>query len=153
MKGTIGTKTIVQVGFVVKDVEASKRKFAEFLGVEVPPNIDSGKYEITQTTVEGAPAPKAGCLMAFFDVGPSLQLELIQPNGEKSTWQDFLDTNGEGIHHLAFKIEGMDEKIISCENSGMKCLQRGKYSDGSGEYAYMDASNDLKCIIELLENY
>jgi hypothetical protein len=35
----------------------------------------------------------------------------------------------------------------------MKCEQRGKYGNGGGEYAYMDAHNDLKCLVELLENY
>jgi len=35
----------------------------------------------------------------------------------------------------------------------MTCTQRGKYGDASGEYAYMDATADLKCFIELLENY
>ena len=41
----------------------------------------------------------------------------------------------------------------ACELAGMKCTQRGKYNDASGEYAYIDATGDLKCFIELLENY
>jgi hypothetical protein len=32
-------------------------------------------------------------------------------------------------------------------------MQQGKYNDASGEYAYLDAYGDLKCIVELLENY
>lgn len=153
MSGVIGTNLIAQVGFIVKDIETTKKKFAEFFGVEVPPHFDGGKYEVTGTTVEGQPAPDANCWMAFFDVGPGIQIELIQPNGVKSTWQDFLDQHGEGIHHIAFNVKGMDEKISSCENFGMKCVQRGKYGGGNGEYAYMDAHGDLKCLIELLESY
>ena len=153
MAGVIGTQVMTQVGFIVRDVEATKKKFAEFFGVDVPPHFDGGRYEVTGTVVDGKPAPDANCLMAFFDVGPNMQLELIQPNGVKSTWQDFLDHHGEGIHHIAFGIKGMDEKIIACENFGMKCVQRGKYGDGGGEYAYMDAGSDLKCLIELLESY
>jgi len=38
----------------------------------------------------------------------------------------------------------MDEKVRVCEDAGMKCVQRGK------GYAYLDATSDLKCIIELL---
>ena len=153
MAGIIGTDILTQVGFIVRDIEASKRKFAEFFGVEPPPNVDGGKYEITGTIVDRKPAPGANCLMAFFKVGQNVSIELIQPNGVKSTLQDFLDEHGEGIHHIAFGVKGMEDKIIACENFGMKCLQRGKYGNASGEYSYMDANDSLKCIIELLENY
>ena len=38
MAGIVGTHLVAQVGFIVKDVEAAKKKWAEFLGLEVPPN-------------------------------------------------------------------------------------------------------------------
>lgn len=153
MAGIIDTNVLTQVGFIVRDIEKTKRKFAEFFGIEPPPHFDGGKYEITGTTANGEPAPDANCLLAFFDVGPNVQIELIQPNGVKSTWQDFLDTRGEGIHHIAFKVRDMNSKVKACESFGMKCVQRGKYGDGNGEYAYMDAYGDLKCLVELLESY
>ncbi len=153
MPGFLDNNQIAQVGFIVRDIEKSKKVFADFFGVPVPPTCDGGTYDITGTTVDGKPAPDANCFMAFFDVGPNTQIELIQPNGVKSTWQDFLDEHGEGIHHIAFQVKNMDAKISNFENSGMKCVQRGKYGDGNGEYAYMDANKDMKCIIELLESY
>jgi len=153
MAGIIDTNVLTQVGFIVRDIEVSKRKFAAFFGVEPPNHFDGGKFEVTGTTVQGEPAPYANCWMAFFNAGPNVQIELIQPNGVKSTWQDYLDEHGEGIHHIAFNVKGMDSKIAACEEFGMKCVQRGKYGNAGGEYAYMDASGDLKCILELLENY
>ena len=153
MAGFLDTNLMTQVGMVVKDIEKTKKKWAEFFGVPVPPTVGSGDYQVTQAKYMGEPAPKAGCLMAFFNAGPNMQFELIQPNGEKSTWQDFLDTKGEGIHHIAFKVQGMDKYIEVCAKEGLKCVQRGKYGDGSGEYAYMDGEEDFKCIIELLESY
>lgn len=153
MSGILDNNQIAQVGFIVRDIEKSKKVFAEFFGVPVPPTCDGGPYNITGTTVNGKPAPDANCQMAFFDVGPNTQIELIQPNGVKSTWQDFLDEHGEGIHHIAFKVKNMDLKISNFEKSGMNCVQRGKYGDGGGEYAYMDAYKDMKCLIELLESY
>jgi len=154
MAGILDTSTLTQVGFIVRDLEASKKKFAEFLGCPVPPTCDGGQYEVTGTTVEGQPAPQANCLMAFFDVGEHIQIELIQPNGVKSTWQDFLDEHGEGIHHLAFNVKNTDEKIRAMEHfAGAKVMQRGKYGNGKGEYTYLDVHDHLKCMIELLENY
>ena len=154
MAGVIGTSTLTQVGFIVRDIEKTKKKFAEFFGVPVPNTVDGGKYEVTGTVVDGNPAPDANCLMAFFNVGNGVALELIQPNGVKSTWQDHLDQHGEGIHHIAFNVKGMDDKIKALEDfAGATCVQRGKYGSGTGEYAYIDAHGEMKCLLELLENY
>ncbi len=153
MSGILGTSTVTQVALVVKDIEKTKKAYASFLGLEVPQTIDGGNYEITQTVVEGKAAPYANCLLAFLSVGENLSLELIQPNGIKSTWQDFLDQRGEGIHHIAFNVKNMDEKLKACSEIGIPCVQRGKYGNASGEYAYIDATKDLKCVIELLEDY
>ncbi len=153
MAGILETSTLAQVGFIVRDIEESKKVFAEFLGVEVPPTVDGGAYEVAQTTFMGQPAPEANCNMAFFNVNPGLQIELIQPNGKPSAWQMYLDEYGEGIHHIAFPIKDTDGKVISCEKFGMPCIQRGKYGDASGEYAYFDARKQLKCFIETLESY
>ena len=152
MAGVVGTNLIAQVGFIVKDVEASKKKWAEFLGVEVPETQPIGDFAITGTTYKGEPAPDAYCWMAFFDVGPGIQLELIQPNEAHSTWRDYLDEHGEGIHHVAFNVKNSAEKVASAEKAGLKLVQHGTYGDGSGEYNYLEAP-ELKCIVELLESY
>ena len=152
MAGILNTLTLNQIGFIVRDVEATKVKLAEFLGMPVPPTQDLGDYSVTHTTVNGQPAPDASCKMAFFDL-ENVQLELIEPNGVKSTWQDYLDTHGEGIHHLGFKVKGTEQMVMACEGFGLPCVQHGVYGDASGEYAYMDATDKLKCFIETLENY
>lgn len=152
MTGVIGTNLVTQVGFIVKDVEETKRRWAEFLGMDIPETQPIGDYAVTGTQFQGAPAPNAYCRMAFFDVGPNLQLELIQPNEEPSTWRNYLDEKGEGIHHVAFQIEDSKIAVANAEAAGLKLVQRGVYGDGSGEYNYLDAP-DLKCVIELLEGY
>ena len=152
MAGIVGTHLVAQVGFIVKDVEAAKKKWAEFLGLEVPTTQPIGAYETTQTVYQGQPAPEAYCWMAFFDVGPGLQLELIQPNDKPSTWRSFLDEHGEGIHHVAFQVRDSKACVARAEAAGLKLVQHGVYGDGSGEYNYLDAP-DLKCVVELLESY
>ena len=153
MAGTIGTAKMTQVALIVKDIEKTKAKFAKFFGVPEPPHFGGGDFEVTQTNYLGNPAPDANCLLAFFDVGDGVQLELIQPNGVASVWQDFLDEKGEGLHHIAFNIKGTDSIILSCEDFGMKFLQRGNYGDGSGCYSYLDGGDGMPLIMEFLENF
>ena len=152
MEGTVGTQLLAQVGFIVKDLETTKNKWAEFLGVPVPPSQPVGDYAVTGTQFMGQAAPEASCMMAFFDVGPGLQLELIEPNDKPSTWRNYLEEHGEGMHHVAFQVKDSKACVERAENAGLKLVQHGKYGDGSGEYNYLDAP-ELKCIVELLESY
>jgi len=145
----LGTDIVTQIGFIVKDINVSKKKFAQFLGVEEPEAIVTDGIEVTKSEYYGKPCP-ATAKLAFFKVGETLDIELIEPDQEPSVWRDFLNEKGEGIHHIAFKIKGMKEKIATMEASGMKLAQTGEYT--GGRYAYVEAFDDLKCLIELLEN-
>ena len=69
--------------------------------------------------------------------------------GGPSAWQEFLETQGEGVHHIAFQISGMDEQIACLEAKGLPLLQRGDFT--GGRYAYMDSASPLGVILELLE--
>ena len=148
-KPILGTRKPAQIAIIVKDVEEMKRRYAKFWDVEVPPTVDAGVYEVTKTEYMGKPAPEAGCKMAFFDL-ESIQFEIIEPNEAQSTWRDFLEEHGEGLHHIAFRVMDIHEGIKACEDFGMKLTQWGLYGDASGAYAYLDATKDLGCFIELL---
>jgi catechol 2,3-dioxygenase-like lactoylglutathione lyase family enzyme len=153
MEGVFGTSKISQLGLVVRDIESAKNEWARFLGLEVPPTVAYGDYSVVQTTYKGEAAPYANCLLAFFDVGDGLQLELIQPNKYPSTWRDFLEHHGEGIHHVAFKV-GDTEKIVKTAGAlGVPVVQEGKFRSGNGRYTYLEASDKLRCVVELLEAF
>jgi methylmalonyl-CoA/ethylmalonyl-CoA epimerase len=147
-KGILGTKVVTQIGIIVKDIEKSSQDLADFLGVEKPNWIITDIFDKANTQYKGA-ATQARAKLAFFNVG-SLDIELIEPDKEPSTWREFLDTHGEGVHHIAFNINGMKEKVINLENSGMKLVQSGEYT--GGRYSYIDSVKQLKVMIELLEN-
>jgi methylmalonyl-CoA/ethylmalonyl-CoA epimerase len=148
-KGILGTQMVTQIGFVVNDIEESSKKFADFLGVDKPDFIVSGIQDQAKTEYMGKPT-KARSKLAFFNVGTNLTIELIEPDHELSTWRESLDKNGEGVHHIAFGIKGMKEKILKLEGNNMPLLQKGEYT--GGRYAYIDSLKDLKVILELLEN-
>lgn len=149
MMPLLGTMSPCQVAVICSDVEEMKKKYAAFYGVEVPPTSDGGPYEITGAEYMGQPALTQSCKMAFFELG-NIQLEIIEPYGGKSTWQDFLDETGGGIHHVAYQVEDIQEAMEKCKGFGMDLTQWGKYNDASGAYAYFDARKTLGCFIELL---
>ena len=147
-KGILGNRIVTQIGIIVSDIEKSSQELADFLGVEKPKHIITDTVDKANTQYRGE-ATKARAKLAFFNVG-GLDIELIEPDKEPSTWREFLDTHGEGVHHIAFNINGMKEKVINLEKSGMKLVQSGEYT--GGRYSYIDSVKQLKVMIELLEN-
>lgn len=146
----IPQKEMVQVGIIVEDIEQSARNWAEFLGLENPPSISvASGHELNPTQFQGKPST-ATAKLAFFNLD-NITIELIEPDNEPSTWREFLDTKGEGIHHIAFNIEDMDSRVESFFAYGVPMIQHGGWD--TGEYSYMDGSEKLALIIELLEHY
>ena len=146
----LGTDLLCQVGILVNDIEKSKKDWAQFLGVEPPEAQLTGDIKEAETKYMGQPS-EARCKLAFFHVGPNVDIELIEPDkNPASTWRHDLDKNGEGFHHIAFVVKGMKEKIEICGKQGFKLLQTGEYT--GGRYAYIDANEKLKLVLELLEN-
>lgn len=144
----LGTNVIAQIGILVHDIEKACQAYADFFGVENPGWKITDAADIAQTEYRGG-RTEARAKLAFFNMG-SLQLELIEPDEHPSTWREYLDEHGEGPHHIAFRIEGMMEKVMTLARNQMPLLQKGEYT--GGRYAYIDSFEPLKVIVELLEN-
>ena len=148
MKNIIGSNVITQIGILVNDIEKTSQAYADFFGVEKPTANWTDAVDKAETEFKGTQSP-ARAKLAFFDMG-SLQLELIEPDQHSSTWREDLDKNGEGFHHIAFVVDDIKETVKGMEENGMPLIQKGEYT--GGRYAYMDTTNELKVLLELLEN-
>ena len=146
------TRNVVQIAVVVRDVEKAAKTWADFFGLEVPETSLTDPPEKAHSTYRGKPT-EARAKLAFLKMD-NLQIELIEPIGEPSTWMDFLKTHGEGVHHIAFGVKGMNEQIANLEKKGMPLVQFGEWTAYTGGcYAYFDSEKQLGVIVELLENY
>lgn len=144
----LGTNIVTQIGILVHDIEKTAQAWADFFGIEKPNIIITDTVDKAQTEYRGNSTP-ARAKLAFINAG-QLQIELIEPDNNPSTWREYLDEHGEGPHHIAFVIEGMKEKVTLLEGRGMPLIQKGEYT--GGRYAYMDTFPQLKVLVELLEN-
>ncbi|MCR4409476.1 MAG: VOC family protein [Candidatus Saccharicenans sp.] len=147
--GPLGTDQVVQVGIVVKDIEKASRAYAEILGLDVPQWFLTDTVDKAHTEFRGKPS-EARAKLAFLQL-KNITIELIEPVGGPSTWREFLDQHGEGVHHLAFEVKGMDEKLKLLAGRGIPLIQKGDYE--GGRYAYVDGTGNLAIILELLENF
>jgi methylmalonyl-CoA/ethylmalonyl-CoA epimerase len=144
----LGDGKVVQIGVVVEDIEKSAGIYAQILGVPVPRWELTDPADKAHTMYLGRPSP-AQAKLAFIQL-PNIVVELIEPVGEPSTWRDFLETKGEGVHHIAFEVKDMDKHLAELKAKGITLIQRGDYP--GGRYSYVDATAQLGLIVELLEN-
>ncbi|HEU5098220.1 MAG TPA: VOC family protein [Roseiflexaceae bacterium] len=136
---TLGTTTVMQVGLIVRDIEAKARVWSKILGLPMPKIMVTDTYERAQTEYQGQRS-EARARLAFFHLG-QVDLELIEPIGEPNTWKDQLDAYGDSLHHIAFFIKGMPEKTTYLSAEGLPLIQRGEYP--GGRYAYFDSVAQL----------
>lgn len=148
MKEILKADVVAQIGIVVRDIEKACENFSRIFGLEKPNIIITDIYQKSKTEYRGNPT-YARARLAFFNF-KNIVIEFIEPDENPSTWREFLDTHGEGIHHLGFEIKGMKEKIENFKEMGIEVVQKGEYE--GGRYAYIDTLKELKFIIELLEN-
>jgi hypothetical protein len=145
---SLGDNKVMQIGLVVENIDDAVLAWSQLLGVD-PPSINiTDTVDFAHTKYQDLPS-SAQARLAFFDLG-QVSLELIQPLGEPSTWNDQLIAHGPSLHHIAFEIKGMEEHIQGLQRNGLRLVQRGDYP--GGRYAYVDGQNQYGAVIELLEN-
>lgn len=60
---------------------------------------------------------------AFFRVGDT-KIELLEPMSEDSTIAKFIETRGEGVHHVAFAVDGIESALAEAEQKGVRLIDK-----------------------------
>lgn len=145
MKSTpLGTDTLMQIGLVVHNIKDTVQAWSLLLGVPCPGIIVIDPVDLAHTEYRNQPTP-ARAKLAFSQLG-QVALSLIEPVGEPSTWNDQLVTYGQSLHHIAFKVRGMADRLKVLAELGLPLLQRGGYE--GGRYAYLDGRQRYGTVLE-----
>jgi methylmalonyl-CoA/ethylmalonyl-CoA epimerase len=144
---------VLKVAFVVDDVEKYLAMFAELFGIEIPTSSITGAHEETQSLYRGEPTE--GRARVGYIPLKNIVLEFIEPVEGPSVFQDCLAQKGNGIHHLAFIVNGMEHVIGNLEDVGLPLLQNGIFpamgAAPGGRYAFLQGLEKLGFDVELLE--
>jgi methylmalonyl-CoA/ethylmalonyl-CoA epimerase len=139
-------KKILQIGFVVRDLEKSVRNYWEVSGIGPWSFYTMDQSNMLNTKVNGKDA-KFSMRVALADLA-GLQIELIQPIDGQNIYAEFLNEHGEGIHHIACAVDDFDKTIATLKNKGVNVIQEGITTAGLG-FAYLDMRNEMACITEI----
>jgi methylmalonyl-CoA/ethylmalonyl-CoA epimerase len=139
--------TLCQIGFVARDGARLAGKFARLTGLPVPEPVLTDGFEKAHTLHRGTPTPATAKLF-FLNFG-QVAIEIIEPVGAPSTWREFLDKHGDGVHHIAFTVGNADQSAATLAAEGVPVVQSGVFE--GGKYIYLEGEKELSVLLELLE--
>jgi len=139
MNNPINFDGFIQVCMVVEDIEKSAETWSKLFNVPKPEIMIDPARENPDLTYRGNPA-FYGIKMAVIQAG-TFVVELIEPDENPSTFREFLDKHGNGVHHLGFEVgERRDAIIAELEASGFDMRTVGYYPGSSWTVVDSEAS-------------
>lgn len=99
-------KAINHIGIAVRSIDAHRPFYEQSLGARY-----EGDEVVTDQKVR----------VGFFRVG-DVRLELLEPTDPTSTIATFLDKKGEGLHHVAYTVESIEDRIAELKQSGVRMI-------------------------------
>lgn len=151
-KPVLHIDNIDQVCMVVRNLDKSMESMWETFGIG-PWNIMTiGPDGFDEMTYHGKPAKFSFKMARTQNKIGGCEVELIEPLEGNSTYRDFLNEHGEGIHHIGWhrldSAESVAEAVRSLEEAGFPCLMSARSSITA--FAYVDTTKVLDTILELI---
>ena len=99
-------KAVNHIGIAVRSIDAQRPFYEGTLGA-----VFEGVEVVADQKVR----------VGFFRVG-EVRFELLEPTEPSSTVAAFLEKRGEGLHHVALTVEGIEARIAELKQAGVRMI-------------------------------
>ncbi len=124
------------IGIAVSNIEESIAYYTNVLGLKL---LKIEEVETQQVKV------------AFIDAG-NVKIELLEPMSEKSAVHGFIEKRGQGIHHVAFGVTNIDERMKQLREQGVRLLSEGPLPGAGGaQVAFLHPKDSFGVLYELCD--
>ena len=104
------------IAIATPNLDKAIRTYKDILGVKISTPLDQLEH---------------GVKVVFIEI-PNTKIELLEPLGENSPIENFLEKNKKGgIHHICFEVEDIDSAILRLKKDGATVLGDGKAKIGA----------------------
>jgi len=97
---------IEHIGIAVKNLNDSIKFYEEILGLEC--------YAIEHVETQFVKT-------AFFKIG-EIKIELLEATNSESPIASFIEKRGEGLHHIAYKVEHINDALKEIKSKGIRLI-------------------------------
>ena len=123
------------VCIAVRDIDETLKFYGELFGV--------GSAEVEEIEEQGVRA-------ALLKVGDS-QLEFIEPTDPAGGVAQFIERRGEGLHHICFEVDGLEEKLQHLAANDVQLIDQSPRPGLAGMIAFIHPRATRGVLIELVD--
>ncbi len=124
------------VALVVRDLEQVASFYHRVFGLEV-----TRRYEL----------PEQGVRIAFLPGAGGAELELVQPTDPSTGVARYLESRGEGMHHLCFEVDDLEAELARLAALGVELIDVVPRQGAEGRVAFVHPRGAYGVLIELLQ--
>ncbi len=127
---------IDHLGIAVNSIDEGKSLWTDMLGLA---------FEGSETVEEQK------VTTAFFPVGES-EVELLESTAPDGPIAKFLEKKGQGVHHVAFRVENIEEALEELKEKGIKLIdEKPRKGAGGAKIAFLHPKATNGVLVELCE--
>ena len=124
------------IGIAVKSIEDALKFWEVTLGIKC-----EGIEEVKEQKVK----------TAFLPIKDT-ELELLEATDEDSPIAKFIEKKGEGIHHIAIRVENLEEALEELKQKGVRLIdEKPRYGAGGARIAFIHPKATGGILLELSE--
>lgn len=129
-------KKIDHIGIAVKNLEESLKFYEGVLGLKA-----SGIEVVEEQKVK----------VAFLPTGDS-EVELLEATQDDSPIAKFIEKNGEGVQHIAYRVDDVEKAIAEMKEKGIRMIdEKPRYGAGGAKIAFCHPKSTGGVLVELCQ--
>ena len=127
---------IDHLGIAVNSINEGKKFWTEILGLDFEGDETVEQQKVTT---------------AFFPVGES-EVELLESTSPDGPVAKFIEKKGEGIQHVAFRVENIEEALQELKHKGVRLIdETPRIGAGGAKIAFLHPKATNGVLVELCE--
>lgn len=124
------------IGIAVQSIAETKKLYQDLLRLEHAGNETVAEQKVTT---------------AFFPVGDT-EVELLESTAADGPIAKYLEKRGEGVQHIAFRVENIEEALIELKAKGIRLIdEQPRKGAGGAKIAFLHPKSTYGVLIELCE--
>ena len=128
---------IEHIGIAVKSIDEARKYYEDVLG-------------LTCYAVEEVKEQKVKT--AFFKIGQT-KIELLESTDPEGPVGKFVEKRGEGIHHLAFAVNGIEKGLQELETKNVRLIDKTPRKGAEGlDIAFLHPKSTYGVLTEICED-
>ena len=129
-------KKLHHVSIAVKNLDEALKLYEQLF------DLKASKIEVV---------PEQGVKAALIPIGDGAEIEFIEPIDPTGGVAKFLESKGEGIHHICLEVDNIDQALNTISERGCQLIDKKSRNGLAGKIGFLHPKSTKGVLIELAQ--